>query len=142
VPFERREAEPAEGNPWGSGFRHLRRSEEKEREGHEEGRNRFEDPPEKDLEGAKTQEGTVPVLTRTGWESWWVPLIPRAKTAGAPVSGRSVWQGSAGAERSRETGVQPRGRNEALKREAQERGKLKQASVGRGADAAKRVAKP
>jgi hypothetical protein len=58
------------------------------------------------------------------------------------VSGRSVWQESAGAEKPRETGIQPWGRNKALKREAHERGKLKQASVGRGADTAKRVAKP
>jgi hypothetical protein len=71
-----------------------------------------------------------------------VPLTSRAKTAGAPVPGRSVWQESAGADVPRETGVEPRGRKKALKREAHERGKLKQASVGRGADAAKRVAKP
>jgi hypothetical protein len=62
----------------------------KGREGHGEGRNRSECPPDENLEGAKTQEGTVPVLTRRGWESWWVPLISRAKTAGVPVPGHSV----------------------------------------------------
>jgi len=41
-----------------------------------------------------------------------------------------------------ETRVEPRVRNKALKRKAHERGELRQASVGRRTDAAKRVAKP
>jgi hypothetical protein len=89
-PSKEGSAEPAEGTPWGFGFGLLRRSEKKKREGHEEGRNRFECPSDEHLEGAQAQEGTVPVLTRTGWESRWVPLMSRAKAAGAPVSGRSV----------------------------------------------------
>jgi hypothetical protein len=55
---------------------------------------------------------------------------------------RSVWQGNARADRSRETAAGPRGRSKALKSEAQERGKLKEAFEGRRADTAERVAKP
>jgi hypothetical protein len=54
---KRGDAEPPEGIPWGSGFRFLRKSEEKEREGHEEGRGFFEYPVEANLGGAKAQEG-------------------------------------------------------------------------------------
>jgi len=41
-----------------------------------------------------------------------------------------VLQGSAGAERSSETGISSSGRRKALKGEAQERGELKEASEG------------
>jgi hypothetical protein len=94
------------------------------------------------LGGAQAQEGKVPTLTRTGWESWRVPLVPRAQAAEAPVSGRAVWQESVRAEGLWETWDLPRDRNEALESEAQERGELKQSPEGRRADAAKRVAKP
>jgi hypothetical protein len=56
-------AEPLEGNPWGSGSVPLRRRGKKEREGKEEERHFFPGPVEENLRGAKAQEGKGPTLT-------------------------------------------------------------------------------
>jgi len=59
------------------------------------------------------------------------------------MRGREVSQGSAGAERGRETFLRSPERRKALKGEAQERWGLKEASTGRETDRrAERVAKP
>jgi hypothetical protein len=59
------------------------------------------------------------------------------------MRGREVSQGSARAERGRETFLRSPGRRKALKGEAQERRELKEASTGWEADRrAERVAKP
>jgi hypothetical protein len=58
------------------------------------------------------------------------------------MSGRSVWQENAGAEGSRETLSPLRSRKKALKSEAQERGRLKDAFEDERAYTVKRVAKP
>jgi hypothetical protein len=73
---KRGNAKPLEGIPWGSGFRFLRKSETKEREGHEEGRGFFEYPAEENLEGAKAQEGKDldSHLKKMGVQR--VPLVP------------------------------------------------------------------
>jgi len=59
------------------------------------------------------------------------------------MRGREVSQGSAGAERGRETFLRSPGRRKALKGEAQERRELKEASTGQETGRrAERVAKP
>jgi len=143
------ERPPKEGRCWAAGRDPLRsvflvssEAGRKGREGQKEGKRFFQGPAEANLEGAKAQEGRVPTPTRQGWGSRRVPLVSRAKAAEAPLPSRAVWQGSVRAEGPRETVFPLRERKKALKSEAQERGRLKKASEDRGADAAKRVAKP
>jgi hypothetical protein len=135
-------AAPLEGSPWGPGSRHLRRSGRKGREGQEGGRCFFQGPAGENPGGAEAQEsnGSAPVVTMTGGLD--ARLASRAQAAEASMPSRRVWQENVGADRSRETASGPEGRKKALKSEAQERGKLKDASEDRGADTAERVAKP
>jgi hypothetical protein len=73
---KRGDAQPPEGTPWGSGFGLLRRSETKEREGHEEGVDFFEYPVGATLGGAEAQEGMGldPFLRKSGVRK--APLVP------------------------------------------------------------------
>jgi len=56
-PLKEGKVVPLEGNPWGSGFRVLRSSKGKEREGHEEGKRFFKYPTGKSPRDAEAQEG-------------------------------------------------------------------------------------
>jgi hypothetical protein len=101
---------------------------------------RDEGEPER-LEGPGEQE--APTRTKPPGEQKGVRLFRGDEAAEAPMRGREVSQGSARAERGRETFLRSPGRRKALKGEAQERRGLKEASTGRGIGRrAERVAKP
>jgi hypothetical protein len=80
------------------------------------------------LKGPGEQE--APTRFKRLGEQKGVRLFRGDEAAEAPMRSREVLQGSAGAERGRETFLRSSGRRKALKGEAQERGELKEASTG------------
>jgi len=80
------------------------------------------------LEGPGEQE--APTRGKHSGVQKGVRLFRGDQAAEAPMRGREVSQGSAGAERGRETFLRSLERRKALKGEAQERRELKEASTG------------
>jgi hypothetical protein len=80
----------------------------------------------------KLRRATAPLGFEIQLEGWWVQLVGRTEIVEAPLPGQWVWRQSARTEQIWETWFASPDRNKALKSQAQERRKRKDAFRGSG----------